>query len=72
MFHVFCPLTIHASPSRTAVRAQRREVGAGVRFGEALAPDVVAAQHAGEQGAFLLVGAVLDDRGRDVGEPDAG
>ena len=50
--------------------AQRREVGAGVRFGEALAPDVVAAEHAGEERGLLFVGAVLDDRGRDVREAE--
>ena len=49
---------------------QRREVGARVRLGEALAPDVVAAQHAGQELLLLLVGAELDDRGRDVREPE--
>ena len=51
-------------------RRQRRQVGSGVGLREALAPDVVAAQHAGEQVALLLLGAVLHDRRRDVRQAD--
>ena len=47
-------------------RPQRREVGARVGLGEPLAPDVVAAQHRGEQTALLLLGAVRHDRRCDV------
>jgi hypothetical protein len=52
------------------VAPQRREVGARLGLGHALAPDVVAAQHRTEE-ALLLVGrAVGHDRRRDVGHAD--
>jgi len=51
-------------------RAQRREVGTRFRLGHALTPDVVGADHAGEQLALLGIGAVLHDRRCDVVHPD--
>ncbi len=70
VFQVFWPFTIQESPSSTAEHAQRREVRARVRLGESLTPDVVAPEHSGEQRGLLLLGSVLDDRGRDVREPE--
>ena len=50
--------------------AQRREVGTRFRLRHALTPDVVGADHAGEQLALLGIGAVLHDRRCDVVHPD--
>ena len=56
-------------------RAQAREVGAGARLGEQLAPHVLAAQHRVEEALLLLVGAPGHDRGaghRDADREHAG
>ena len=66
VFHVFCPLTTKCRRRAPPVICSDARSEPAFGLGEALAPDVVAAQHAGEQRALLLVGAVLDDRGRDV------
>ena len=39
--HTFWPVITHSSPSSTARRLDVREVGAGVRLGEALAPQLL-------------------------------
>ena len=67
-------------PSRdpSALRAQRREVGAGAGLAEQLAPRDLAAQRRADEPLALLVGAVLEDRRRrpgadlQVGPLDAG
>ena len=43
-------------------RLQRRQVGAGVGLGVALAPDLLAGEHLGGIALLLLFGAVRDDR----------
>jgi hypothetical protein len=48
----------------------RCEVGAGVRLGEELAGDEIAAVQRGEKAATLLLGAVTEDRRRDHPEAD--
>src|SRR5262249_59837606 len=42
-------------------RGEAGQIGAGAGLGVALAPDVLAAQDAGEVAPLLLVGAPLDD-----------
>ena len=49
---------------------ERGEVGAGIGFRHALAPDLVAAEERPEAARLLLVGAEDHDRGRDVGHAD--
>ena len=44
------------------LRFQRGQIAAGVRFGEALAPDFVARQDTRQIAFFLLVGAYRDNR----------
>ena len=51
-------------------RGERSEVAAGVGLAEALAPDLVAAQHRAQETLLLRVGAVRHDRWGDVGEAD--
>src|SRR5436305_15019899 len=51
-------------------RAQRRQVRAGVGFGETLAPGLVAPGHRTQVARLLLVGAPLHDRRPDVGQAD--
>ena len=51
-------------------RAHGGEVAAGVGLGEALTPDVVAAQHARQEALLLRVAAEVQDRGSDVREAD--
>src|SRR5581483_603780 len=51
-------------------RARRSEIGAGVRLGEALAPDLLGAQDLLEVRLLLLLGAVRDDRRPGHAEPD--
>ena len=57
-------------------RAQVREVGAGLRFGEALAPVLGGVEDAGQPARLLVLGAPRDDRRADlhdaVGVVDAG
>ncbi|MEZ5502268.1 MAG: hypothetical protein R3E50_06275 [Halioglobus sp.] len=50
--------------------AQGGQVRAGVRFGKALAPDIVPASHARQERAFLLLGTPGHDGRGDVGQPD--
>src|SRR5260370_18340300 len=50
--------------------AQARQVRASVRFGIPLGPYLVTAEHGGEPPLLLLLGAVLNDRGR--GDVQAG
>ncbi len=52
-------------------RAQPREVRAGPRLGEQLAPDLLAGQQRGEPAGALLVGAVRDDGRSTHGGADA-
>ena len=59
---IFWPLITHWSPSSTARHAEVAEVGAGVGLGVALAPDVLAAQDAGQVVLLLLLGAPLQQR----------
>ena len=56
----------------TGARGERREVGAGVRFGHPDAPGGLARQDAGQELGLLVGGAVLDQRRPHlaVGEPD--
>ena len=68
--HTFWPLSTHSSPSRTAVVDERRDVGAGARLAEQLAPDLLAAQQLGEVALLLRVGAARLKRRRDHAEPD--
>ena len=51
-------------------RAQRREIRAGIRLGEALAPDVVAAEDPLEVRGLLLGRSLGHDRRADDLEPD--
>ena len=44
-------------------RLQRGEVGAGVRLGEQLAPDLLAGEDRRQETLLLRVGAEVDDRG---------
>ena len=69
LVHTFCPRTDHASPSRHRARRQARQVGAGARLGEQLAPDLLVASDRAQEALLLLVGAPLHDRG--PGEIDA-
>ena len=62
--HTFWPVITHSSPSSTA-RLDVGEVGAGVGLGEALAPQLVDRLDLREEAALLLVGAELDERGRE-------
>src|SRR5207302_4092803 len=50
--------------------AQRREVAARAGLREPLAPHLVAAQHAREMVAFLVVGSLLDERRAGVQQAD--
>ncbi len=50
-------------------RAQRREVGTRLRFGEALTPDHLAARDRRQVLALLLLGAVAHDDGPDPVDP---
>src|SRR5690606_15825382 len=52
-------------------RTQRRQVRSRSRLGIALAPDDVTAQHRPQPPPLLLLGAVLDDGGRDDAEAGA-
>ena len=70
MFHVFWPFTIQSSPSRTAdVRSDARSEPA---FGSEKPWHQMSSPRSmrGSSVALLLVGAVLDDRGRDVREAE--
>ena len=51
-------------------RARGGEVGAGVRLGEALAPDLLGGEDLLEVARLLLLGAVRDDRRPGHAEPD--
>ena len=51
-------------------RLQRRQIGTGVGLGEALAPDLVPAEHGPQEPLLLLLGPVLHDRRRDVRDAD--
>ena len=51
-------------------RSHRREVGAGVRLREALAPDLVCREDALQVAGLLGLGAARDDRGPGHPEPD--
>ena len=51
-------------------RLDRREVGAGGRLGEELAPHLVAAQHRQQVALLLLLGAVGDDRRAEHADAD--
>ena len=69
--HTFWPLTTNSSPSRTARVRQRREVGAGLRLAEQLAPDLVAAEdRARGSAAAGRARGVLHDRGPDHPDRD--
>ena len=70
MFHTFCPLTTHSSPSRTARVARPREVGARARFGEQLAPDLFAREHRAQRASAQLVAAVRDHGRAREREPE--
>ena len=71
VFHTFCPVMTHSSPSRTALARQAGQVGAGARLAEQLAPGVLAGEHRGAAGARLqLVVAVGDDGRPGHGEPE--
>ena len=63
MFHTFWPLTIHSSPSRTALVAEAGEVAAGAGLAEQLAPLLLAGEHRAQEAILLLVAAVGDDGG---------
>ena len=65
---IFCPLITQSSPSRTARCAATRG-RSGVGLGEALAPDVVAAAHPGQQPCFWVLGAVWMIAGATLGIP---
>src|SRR6185436_15435298 len=51
-------------------RRERREVGAGARLGEELAPDLVVADDRRQEACLLLVGAPRQDRGPGEVEPE--
>ncbi len=63
MFHTFWPLTIHSSPSRSALRAEAGEVGTGAGLGEQLAPLLLAREHRPKEPFLHFVGAVRGDGG---------
>src|SRR5271155_2023538 len=46
------------------------EIGAGVGFGKALAPDFFGAENFGDEAGFLRVGAAGDDSGADEAEAE--
>ena len=56
----FCPVTTHSSPSLTALVFSEREVGARLRLGEALAPDLLGGEDRLQVALLLLLGAVRD------------
>ena len=62
LVHTFCPLMTHSSPSRTAVRLDVGEVGAGVGLTEALAPELLRLEDRRQEPALLLLGAEHHER----------
>ena len=57
LVQTFWPVTTQLVAVLDRARLQRREVGAGVGLGEALAPDLLGRQDRGEEALLLLVGA---------------
>ena len=58
------------SPSRVGARRERREVGAGARLAEQLAPHLFVAHDRRQEAQPLLLGAVREQRGRRQVEPE--
>ena len=53
------------------LRLQACEIGAGVRFGKALAPDFFRAENLGNESLLLRFRAVSDDRGADQSQAES-
>ena len=68
--HTFWPVTTHSSPSRSARRRERREVGARARLAEQLAPLLLVAHDRRQEAQPLLLGAVREQRRRGEVEPE--
>ena len=68
--HTFWPSTTKCEPSSRARRSHGREVGARVRLGEALAPDLLGREDRLQVARLLRLGAVRDDRRPGHAEPD--
>ena len=58
--HTLAPLRTHESPSRVGARLHAREVGAGDRLGEELAPELVAGEDPRQMAAVEVVGRVSE------------
>ncbi len=72
VFHTFCPLTIHSSPSLIARVARPAKSEPGARFGEQLAPHLLAREHRAQEAVADLVTAVGDDRRSGEGHEERG
>ena len=68
--HTFWPVSTHSSPSRSARRGERGEVGAGARLAEELAPALLVAHDRRQEAQPLLLGAVGEQRRRREVEPE--
>ena len=68
---IFWPLMTKSSPSTVGTRLERRQIGAGIRLGIALAPDHLAAQRRRDPLLPLLLGASLQQRRHQHGNADA-
>ena len=62
LVHTLWPFTIQLVPALDGAGLRAREVGAGAGLGEALTPDLVAAQRRRHEAPLLLLGAVHEDR----------
>ncbi len=70
VFHTFCPVMTHSSPSRTARVARPARSEPGARLAEQLAPRLLAGEGPAQQPAAQLVGAVGHHRGAGHGQPE--